>query len=323
MPIGISEFSIYTIIHVDELNRIHEAGGAGTFTEKKGWKTGAQLFHQAQQDDRRMPVLFADAAATQGVIYYAFLTDVQVMGERNQGPTHYSFDSLKPVRPTIPNRRLTLKSNGQPLSDDFIRPYAIVHTPDFVKTTGSKRPESKRLATPEAPARPPRSKTNVSTPDGGKTPTSQPQEKEGLTTPKEPTSPTRAKAKPSSPPIYLFGYSGKTDQQIEQAIGDNGLLLDIRFSPKSRRAGYSRAGLIRTFGDRYRHVRELGNANYQGGPIQLADPDKGLKIFEELVAAHDGPIFLMCACEDGAYCHRRNVGELLKKRGYNVSEYNF
>ncbi len=33
---NLSEFSIYTIVHVDELNRIHEAGGVGTFTENKG-----------------------------------------------------------------------------------------------------------------------------------------------------------------------------------------------------------------------------------------------------------------------------------------------
>jgi len=57
--------------------------------------------------------------------------------------------------------------------------------------------------------------------------------------------------------------------------------------------------------------------------LQLADPEAGLRIVEELAAAHTGPLFLMCACEDAATCHRREVGRLLKKRGYSVSEYPF
>ncbi|MCW5864410.1 MAG: DUF488 domain-containing protein [Anaerolineae bacterium] len=99
--------------------------------------------------------------------------------------------------------------------------------------------------------------------------------------------------------------------------------IDIRYSPRSRKAGFSRSGLERTFGERYHHVREFGNAAYESGGLQLADPEAGLRIVEELAAAHTGPLFLMCACEDAATCHRREVGRLLKKRGYSVSEYPF
>lgn len=284
----LSQFSIYTIVHVDELNRIHEAGGAGTFTEKKGWKTGSQLFREAQQNDMRMSILFADAATTQGIIYYAFLTDVQIMGEGNQDPTRFSFEGMTPVRPPVANSKLNLRSTGKPLSDDFIRPYAIVHTPTFVTLPVESQPSRSRLSR----------LVDAVIPDHFK--------------PKHPAT-----------PIYLFGYSGKPDEQIEQAIGKDGLLIDIRFSPKTRRAGYSRAGLIRTFGDRYHHIRELGNADYKIGGIRLADPDAGLEQIDALAKDHSGPLFLMCACEDGQTCHRRDVGELLRKRGYSVREYKF
>lgn len=223
-----------------------------------------------------------------GIIYYAFLTAVQIAGENNEGPTSYSFNGLTPVDAAVPKSQLTLRSNGKPLSDDYIRPYAIVHTPAFVALPTQPEPRPSllsRLADAVLPDR----------------------------------------LKPQSPatPVYLFGYSGKTDEQIEQAIGENGLLLDIRYSPRTRRAGYSRAGLVRTFGDRYHHIRELGNADYQTGGIRLADPDAGLARIDALAAEHDGPLFLMCVCGDGRTCHRRTVGELLEKRGYSVAEYDF
>ena len=70
-------------------------------------------------------------------------------------------------------------------------------------------------------------------------------------------------------------------------------------------------------------MRELGNAGYQTGELELADADAGLTLVEALAAEHEGPIFLMCACEDGSYCHRSEVGRLLRKRGYRVEEVEF
>ena len=181
---------------------------------------------------------------------------------------------------------MLLKSSGQPLNDNYIRPYVICHTPNFLTNAAPTPAKGKvaRLIKRVLPSR------------------------------VRPVSPTL---------IYLFGYTGKTMTQIERAIGENGLLLDIRYSPRSRKAGFSRSGLERVFGERYRHVRELGNAGYQTGELELADADAGLTLVEGLAAEHGGPIFLMCACEDGSYCHRSEVGRLLRKRGYRVEEYAF
>lgn len=53
----LSDFSIYTLLHADDLGRIHEAGGAAERSEKKPWVSGARLFNEATGDGRRMPIL--------------------------------------------------------------------------------------------------------------------------------------------------------------------------------------------------------------------------------------------------------------------------
>lgn len=287
MTTELADFSIYTIVHADELRRIYEAGGAAERSEKKPWVSGARLFNEATGDGRRMPILFGDAAYIEGVIYYAFLTGVRVMGEGNEGPTQYAFEGLTPVNPPVPKRALTLRSNGRPLSDDYIRPYAIVQTPAFARWPEAATDKPGRVA----------------------------RLLDALL-------PGRAPA-PHPTPIYLFGYSGHTDEEITAALGADGLLIDIRFSPRSRRVGFSRAGLQRAYGERYYHVRELGNADRQAGGIQLADPTAGLQTIDELAAGHAGPLFLMCACADAAGCHRAVVGRLLRERGYRVAEVDF
>lgn len=281
----ITEFSIYTIVHVDTIRQVQAGGGIGSFEENKAWKTGERLFHQAKMDGRRMPIVFADAATTANLICYAFLTHVEIL---ESGGTRYTFENLTPVTQVIPKSTLIKRSDGKPLSDDFIRPYSIVYTPEFIHVPDE---------TPTSPGL--------------------------LSRLVDAIIPDRLKPQHATTPIYLFGYSGRTDEQIERAIGEDGLLIDIRFSPKTRRSGYSRAGLIRTFGERYHHIRELGNADYKTGGIRLSDPDTGLEQIDMLAADHNGPLFLMCACEDCQTCHRRTVGDLLRKRGYSVKEFDF
>ncbi len=288
MTTNLSPFCVYTIVHVDELNRVHKAGGAGSFTENKRWVKASQLLGEARAAGQRLPVLFADAATTEGLIYHALLIEIEILGESIEGPTRYRFEGLTPIRPPISKSALIKMNGGQPLSDDYIRPYVLCHTPHFLRPAPKPEPATVQ-------------------------PFSQPAT----------VAPSQSQARKPATPIYLFGYSGKTLAQIERALGESGLLLDIRYSPHSRKAGFSKSGFERVFGDRYRHVRELGNAGYQSGDLQLADPDVGLKIVEALAAEQDGPLFLMCACEDGEFCHRRYVGELLKKRGYTIREYDF
>ena len=100
-----------------------------------------------------------------------------------------------------------------------------------------------------------------------------------------------------------------------------GVLLDIRYSPRSRRPGFSRSGFERAIGDRYAHLPELGNVDYKGDTITISDPEVGLEVVRQIAEEIDGPIFLMCACEDAVNCHRSDVGGWLREEGYTVKEW--
>jgi hypothetical protein len=92
------------------------------------------------------------------------------------------------------------------------------------------------------------------------------------------------------------------------------LLIDIRFRPKSWRAEWREATLREKYGKRYRPAGSyLGNVNFQGGPITLADPDEGLRgLCMYLVEGYD--LILLCQCPDYHTCHRKVIVELLIER---------
>jgi len=90
------------------------------------------------------------------------------------------------------------------------------------------------------------------------------------------------------------------------------LLIDTRYSPRSRIPGWSEAALRRRFGERYRWTGEtLGNVNYaRGGPIRLADPARGIAdVIQCLREGH--ALILLCGCREYTSCHRRLIVERL------------
>ena len=77
-----------------------------------------------------MPVVFASAEKTDKLLYYAFVNSVEVDHERSV--TRYGFTNLTPIEDHYPLSTLRLRSSNRPLSDNFIMPYAICHTPSFI-----------------------------------------------------------------------------------------------------------------------------------------------------------------------------------------------
>ncbi len=125
----LSPFCIYTLRHTSELEEVLLQGGDGEFKENRKWKTGKQLFLQAQRDGLLMPLLFA-AAETEvgsGLIYVAALRDIEINDINST--TMYRFSDLKKLKNNPPLDSLKLKKTNQPLSNNFIRPYAICYTP--------------------------------------------------------------------------------------------------------------------------------------------------------------------------------------------------
>lgn len=113
--------------------------------------------------------------------------------------------------------------------------------------------------------------------------------------------------------IYACGYSIHA-ALIEALMHEHPtlLLVDTRYSPRSRLVAWTQPALKKRFGERYRWAGAyLGNINYaNGGPIMLADPRTGIGgLIMYLREGHD--LILLCGCRDYEQCHLRVIVELL------------
>lgn len=129
MTTQLSPFTIYTIRRSSDLDAICASGGSGQFTERKKWTSALGLFDEAKRTGTQLPVVFAAGECVDGLIYWAVVTELSADAQS----TTYSFAELRALDANPPLSSLRLRSTGAPLSDSFIRPYAIVHTPDYIR----------------------------------------------------------------------------------------------------------------------------------------------------------------------------------------------
>lgn len=121
------------------------------------------------------------------------------------------------------------------------------------------------------------------------------------------------------PAVYLWGYTGQKPETLKKIAEDlDATVYDARYSARSRVPKWTNGGLLNLLGDRYRHVRDWGNRNYKGGPIDIADYDAGRAILQKETRP---AIIIICVCDDPAKCHRTTVGNMLRADGYTVKEY--
>ncbi|KAF5432109.1 hypothetical protein C5S39_04360 [Candidatus Methanophagaceae archaeon] len=128
-----SKQCVYTLRKRDNLEFIYRSSGTGTFRENKNWKIGYSLFMDAKERQEKMPILFSAAEESSGLIYYALLESITINKEHGIYRTTYSFSHLTPLSDTKPRSSLVLLSTGKPLSNNYIRPYAVCRTPDWLK----------------------------------------------------------------------------------------------------------------------------------------------------------------------------------------------
>jgi hypothetical protein len=121
-------YSIYTMKHSAKLREEAANNARGRLVEKKSWTTGNQLWTEANKEGQRLPLIFSAAEADSGLIYWAYVDDITVTDDG----TACVYSELRPITPPRPLSSLRLKSTGRPLSDSYIRPYAICETPDFL-----------------------------------------------------------------------------------------------------------------------------------------------------------------------------------------------
>lgn len=114
--------------------------------------------------------------------------------------------------------------------------------------------------------------------------------------------------------IYTVGYADWTPTQLAaKAEGLDALLVDIRFNPTSRNAGWRQGPLIKRFGVRYVYVHALGNEQYQRGKgVRLHDVEEGVRLVGQLL--REQPVILMCVCSNIETCRRKAAAEVLSER---------
>lgn len=127
---NLSCFCVYTMLHSDKLDAQAKASGAHVLAENKAWTTGHLLWNQARRSGELMPLVFSGAENDTGLIYWATVVDITI--DEESRTTACTYSNLRTITPHKPKSSLRLRSTGQPISEDFIRPYAVCHTPAFL-----------------------------------------------------------------------------------------------------------------------------------------------------------------------------------------------
>lgn len=116
--------------------------------------------------------------------------------------------------------------------------------------------------------------------------------------------------------LYDLGYIGCNLLDLKAAVEATGaILLDVRFSPRSRNPTWNRYNLVKVFGEQYVHCRSLGNENYKVAGLEnviFVDLETGIVRITELL--RKGPTIIMCACKDVDHCHRLLIVQEYEKR---------
>lgn len=116
--------------------------------------------------------------------------------------------------------------------------------------------------------------------------------------------------------VYTLGYGiGINVDDLAAWLEEaDAWLIDVRYKPSSRDSRWRGEQLTRKLGKRYVHAGGLGNVNYRGGPIQLADPEPWYENIQEAVEA-GRVLVLMCGCRNPWSCHRATIANELVNRG--------
>ncbi|HYL13882.1 MAG TPA: hypothetical protein VEV41_12650 [Terriglobales bacterium] len=125
---SVTEFCVYTIRDGKELARLAKEGNPCSFEERKSWVTAGTLFQKAQLAKKAMPELFGDASDCRRLLFWGLLTDVTL----RDGLTSFAVDRLRRFNGKHAPQELVLRSSGKQIAPNFIRPYAICRTPQFL-----------------------------------------------------------------------------------------------------------------------------------------------------------------------------------------------
>ena len=123
----IHSIAIYTMKAKVELRKAFDSKEEVSFVEKKTWQTGYKEFCKSQKLDLPMYIFFSFAEEKSGIVYIGKITNIEI--DEITKATRYSFIMLRSMNNPKLLSDLTLVSKNKPLSNDYIRPYAVVKLP--------------------------------------------------------------------------------------------------------------------------------------------------------------------------------------------------
>jgi uncharacterized protein (DUF488 family) len=114
--------------------------------------------------------------------------------------------------------------------------------------------------------------------------------------------------------LYDVGYGEIGSPKLLAAVAEKlkARVVDIRIIPNSRIPGWTKSSLEKLLGERYVHLKSLGNINYKGGPIKFVNLEDGVVVVKNLLNVR--PVILMCMCKDRSVCHRLEFIRIFYKR---------
>ena len=119
---------IYTIKNMELLKKAYAFKDSTAFNEKTVWRTGHRELLKARKECRDMLILFGAAEEERGIIYAGVLENIEI--DEISSSTKYKFSMRYEFSNPKPLSKLILLSSDKPMSDDYIRPYAVVKLPE-------------------------------------------------------------------------------------------------------------------------------------------------------------------------------------------------
>jgi Domain of unknown function (DUF3883) len=129
MP-NLSKYTVYTTIAPERIeDASHGEDPSDRLTEKNRWVAAKALLDEALADGEELPIVFSDSRRCSKLVYWAVLREIEVGSEKI---TSFRFARLASIRDHS-TQELVLRSSREHIAPDFIRPYALCETPDFLE----------------------------------------------------------------------------------------------------------------------------------------------------------------------------------------------
>ncbi|HUW16908.1 MAG TPA: DUF488 domain-containing protein [Actinomycetes bacterium] len=122
------------------------------------------------------------------------------------------------------------------------------------------------------------------------------------------------------PTLYTVGYGGRSPEALRDLLPPDALVLDIRLKAWSRDQRWTSFNLSTTlpkFGLRYRHDPRLGNLDYRGDSVRIADTSAAVPLAHSVMSGET--IVLMCVCRQPQDCHRLVVADMVRDIDSRIS----